>query len=743
MIVFGHEAIYLACAGLICVLGGSSARWIYRRTSDELGRGGWLWLSMRALAAGVGAWGANVLSCLAYRPAYQLSLDPWCVVVALPIGVILAAPGLVSPGPGRPPRAVRGAIFTALSFTGVHYAIVAGLRAPGSISWHLGWQIGALCALALCVCLAWGARAPSRPLLSTVLPMGLNTAAIALLHFMSLEGMRVTPAALPGGANPPGANATYATIVVTVAFTLLSLAMIVSLAARLGEQKALLRLRGAVNAMPNAMALFDADDRLVLWNTSFELGRGFHADRIQVGMPLRELAADAPEATASLNPNKGRAPREYRHAEFMVPGGKWLRVENVPTEHGGLLSMASDITALKHDQERLSEALEQAEAASQAKSDFLAAMSHEIRTPLNGVLGMAHALGTEPLTTSQREKLEIIQQGGEALLMILNDILDVSKIEAGRLVLEDGAADVIKIARNVQGIFSAMAREKDVALTLRFDPSAEGFWRGDPMRVQQILLNLVSNAVKFTDAGSIDILVSAAGEGLELRIADTGVGVAEELQGHVFDTFTQADASTTRRFGGSGLGLSICRNLAGLMGGDIALESELGKGSTFIVTLPLKRLAAPSSEESTSDEAPCSIEGLRVLAAEDNAMNQLVLRTLLAPFGVQPHFASNGQEAIAAWEEGGWDVILMDVQMPVMDGLAATRYIRKKEKTSGKARTPLVALTANALTHHRSEYLQCGMDAVVSKPINVTELVQAIELAARIGRVASRVSSAA
>jgi CheY-like chemotaxis protein len=382
---------------------------------------------------------------------------------------------------------------------------------------------------------------------------------------------------------------------------------------------------------------------------------------------------------------------------------------------------------MRRAQEALAEALERAEAGSRAKSEFLATMSHEIRTPLNGVLGMAHALAAEPLTLGQREKLDVIQRGGEALLSVLNNVLDLSKIEAGRITLEDGVADPGRIAHGVQAIFSAIAVEKDIGLTVTVSPEAAGLWRGDPMRIQQILQNLVSNAVKFTERGRVGIEAFEAEGALMLRVSDTGPGVPLEVQARVFDAFTQADASTTRRFGGSGLGLSICQALAQLMGGDITLQSVVGLGSTFTVRLPLERATAEAGPAAQAPRTDLPLPGLRVLAAEDNEMNQLVLRTLLEPFGIVPHIVDNGEEAVAAWQSGEWRVVLMDMQMPVMDGVTATRLIREREAERALPRTPIIALTANAMSHHAEEYLAIGMDEVVAKPLNIAELIHAIE----------------
>ncbi len=366
--------------------------------------------------------------------------------------------------------------------------------------------------------------------------------------------------------------------------------------------------------------------------------------------------------------------------------------------------------------------------ANTAKSTFLATMSHEIRTPLNGVLGMAQAMASGDLDAEQHGRLKIIRQSGEALLTILNDFLDLSKIEAGKLEIEEIAFDLEAVAESAFAPFSAIAQAKGVRLTLDAAP-ARGAYLGDPTRIRQILYNLTSNALKFTSQGEIVLSVRPipAG-GLEVRIADTGIGIPADKLASLFDSFTQVDASTARRFGGTGLGLSICRRLADLMGGVIAVESEVGKGSTFTVTLPLTRLGDTLDEP--ADTAPhlplAELSKVRVLAAEDNEVNRLVLRTLLAQIGIDPHIVEDGVLAVEAWETSDWDVILMDVQMPNMDGAEATRAIRVREAETGRARTPIIGLTANAMAHQITEYCAVGMDAHVAKPIDAARLFQAI-----------------
>jgi signal transduction histidine kinase/CheY-like chemotaxis protein len=371
---------------------------------------------------------------------------------------------------------------------------------------------------------------------------------------------------------------------------------------------------------------------------------------------------------------------------------------------------------------RLRAAQAKAEAANAAKSAFLATMSHEIRTPLNGVLGMAQAMGAEQLSGRQRERLAVIRQSGEALLTILNDVLDLSKIEAGKLELEIVDFNLGEVARGAYSAFTAIAAKKGLAFVLEVGP-AEGRYRGDPSRIRQVLFNLVSNAVKFTEAGEIRVAGRYDDGQLVLDVHDTGPGIAPENVSKLFGKFDQLDSSTTRRFGGTGLGLAICRELAQLMGGTISVESTPGAGSTFTLAIPLSRLGdetAPLPAPPPGEEVePMS---LRVLAAEDNAVNQLVLRTLLHQMGLDPHVVEDGAAALAAWESAEWDLILMDVQMPIMDGIAATAAIRTRERETGRPRTPIIALTANAMAHQVQEYRDAGMDGHVSKPIEVSAL---------------------
>jgi signal transduction histidine kinase/CheY-like chemotaxis protein len=371
-----------------------------------------------------------------------------------------------------------------------------------------------------------------------------------------------------------------------------------------------------------------------------------------------------------------------------------------------------------------------AEAASRSKSDFLANMSHEIRTPLNGVVAMADALARSDLGPREREMVDIVRASGGTLERLLSDILDTAKIESGQLTIEPAPFHLADVVRETAALWQSTAEAKGVALVIGIAPEAERLVRGDVVRVRQILTNLVSNALKFTAEGEVRLTVDDVRAGhVRFTVSDTGVGFEAEQKAHIFGRFHQADGSITRRFGGTGLGLAISRELAELMGGGLDCDSEPGVGSRFWFELPLPLAEAAPAVAAPVPDADVDGAALRILLADDHPANRKVIEVLLSGTGADLLCVADGQAALDAFRDGGFNLVLMDMQMPVMDGLTATAEIRAFESGQGRGRTPLLMLTANAMPEHVEAGRKAGADGHLAKPVTTATLFAAISQA--------------
>jgi signal transduction histidine kinase/ActR/RegA family two-component response regulator len=423
---------------------------------------------------------------------------------------------------------------------------------------------------------------------------------------------------------------------------------------------------------------------------------------------------------------------EYGVYERVRANGVALEVRTLQLAQGGAVRTYTDVTDRRANEEALAAARDAAEAAGRARSEFLAVMSHEMRTPLNGIIGVAGLLLEMEMGTTEQQYVRIVLDSGNHLLQLINDILDFSRLDAGRLDLEDTDFEPRLVLGDTIGLLASQARSKGLELALEVADDVPRLVAGDPRRLRQVLLNLIGNGVKFTAAGSVRVGVTRlGGEADSVRlgftVADTGIGIALPAQGRLFNEFTQVDSSISRRFGGSGLGLAISRRLIERMGGTISVESTPGQGSIFRFDIRLRAVRAegePAPGAAAAGAAVPRRRGLRILLAEDNPTNRLVATRMLERGGHQVEAVTNGAEAVVAVREGRFDLVVMDVMMPEMDGLTATTTIRRLP--GPVSRIPIIGLTANAMVTDEMAAIAAGMDHFATKPISADRLAEAI-----------------
>ncbi|MGC2855199.1 response regulator [Novispirillum sp. DQ9] len=491
------------------------------------------------------------------------------------------------------------------------------------------------------------------------------------------------------------------------------------------------RLHSILQDSPVGVAMTRHDGSILFLNPRLAEMHGVDPDTFRTRKAVSFYADPADRERLVSAVRAGRPPRDvevrFRRADGVF---YWALVTMVETRHEDepvLLTWLYDISARKAAEEAQRAAAEQAERAAQSRTEFLAMVSHEIRTPMTGVLGMVRLLLHSTLTAEQRDCVETIAYSGDALMSILDDVLDLTRLDAGRLEIAEGDFDPRRVVHSVVHLMASRATEKGLRLDTEIDPAVPDTVRGDAARIRQVLLNLIGNAIKFTERGGVTVAMARQADGgLRFEVRDTGPGIALDRRGTLFEPFTQADPLVAAHHGGSGLGLSICRRLARLMGGDIGVGGEPGAGSVFWFTVALRPAAAAGAAADAPPEAPEAAprRGLSILLAEDNPINQKVVTGFLTHQGHRVELAANGAEAVAAAARGVFDVVLMDVHMPVLDGLRAAAAIRALP--GPQARVPILALTADVFPEDVARCRRAGMDGHLAKPVQPEHLAAAL-----------------
>jgi len=733
-ILVEHDLRLVVLAALTCALGCSAAFGFHIRSLKAPAASRWAWIALTGVTAGCGVWATHFIAMLAYLPQMPTGYAVATTALSLVMAIVGMGAGFAVPvlQPGRL-AALSGGALAGLAVAAMHFMGIDAMRASAQFDWNPAYVVASVLVGMVGGAAAFEARRRLTGRAGWVVPAGILLLGIVGLHFTGMTALTLTPdpslaitEEMIGRGPLALATALMAGLILAGAFCLIWMES-------LSRRSTLSGLRDALHAVSSGLAFFDPHGRLVSWNRAYETLMSSAGVTLAEGVMRDDLIALALaagwEPQIDLDaPVPGKPPQgDSVGLDLKLPDGRWMRHESFVTRDGGGVSVVSDVTEVQESSRALAQARDAAEAANRAKSQFLANMSHEIRTPLNGVLGVADVLANSKLSDTQQELVGVIRTSGALLNSLLADLLDLARVEAGAVELRPEVVALDQLAYAVRGLYAARAEQKGVALRVEIAPGAGARVSCDATRLRQVLGNLVSNAVKFTDAGEVAIVLSREDRRVTFQVRDTGAGFDGALKATLFGRFQQADDSSTRKHGGAGLGLAISREYVSLMGGELDCASAPDQGSTFMFTLdlpaPPQVPAVVVAETNVSGE----IGRFRVLVVDDNAINRQVLGLILDSAGIEYADAEDGQAGLEAATTGRFDAVLMDIQMPVMDGFEATRRIRAWEIDAGRPRMPIYIVSANGLQEHVDAGIAAGADGHLNKPVSVPQLLGTLE----------------
>ncbi|WP_296596226.1 MHYT domain-containing protein [Phenylobacterium sp.] len=733
-IVVDHDPRLVAVAALVCATACVATFAFHLRSLQAAGSTlRWAWAGLTGLVAGSGVWATHFIAMLAYEPHLAFGYEPWTTAASWLIAVLGMGVGFALPVVrDRPSTVVTGGGLAGLAIALMHFTGVAAWRLQARVEWDLAYVVAAIAVGVLGTSAAFVVRARSPRAWAVAAPAGCLLLAIVGLHFTAMTAVDLAPdptLALP--AQLAGRDTLALATVVLVALILLA-TLGLNWMQGVGRRSTMSGLADALDAVTSGLAFYDPEGRVLSWNKAYGALMASAGVEMVAGLRRQDIVAKifaaGWEVQTEFEPgatyfDKGRAPG----LELKLPDGRWIRHQSFATQDGGGVSKMSDITEQMEAARILAEARDAAETANRAKSEFLANMSHEIRTPLNGVLGVAEVLAASGLSPKQQELVGVIKASGDLLNVLFSDLLDLAQAEAGMAELRPEPTALRDVAEAVVALYAPQAEQKGLGLRLDMAPDAGAVVNCDGMRLRQVLGNLLSNAVKFTETGEAVVALRREGDRVTFEVRDTGVGFDAAAKADLLGAFRQADGSSTRRHGGAGLGLAICRDYVALMGGTLDCSSAPGRGASFSFTLDLPALAEADNESAAPVGQAVADRHFRVLVVDDNDVNRQVLALILDAVGIEHGEAENGAEALDAVGAGGFDAVLMDIQMPVMDGLEATRRIRAWEVETGRARMPILIVSANGLQEHVDAGRAAGADGHLDKPVSVPLLLGALE----------------